>query len=432
MIRGAAKNHSTCAVVVDPAALRRRAGRARQGGFTLTERRRLAGVAFAAHRLLRRGRGVLVRQRVRHRRGVRPLAGLHGRRLAAQGRRCATARTRTRAPPSTAPATTGWPTPSSCTARRCPTTTTSTPTRRGGPPGTSPSRAWRSSSTRTRAASRSAPTWPRRTARRTPATRSPPTAGVIAVNGEVTGRAGRADRRGVHRGGGRPRRSTPEALAVLTEKKNIRLLVCPQRAGRTRPSSAGSTAGCSCSRRTGCDAPGDDPRAGAQGGRAAPRRSCWPIWPSPGGPAVRSSPTRSCWPPAARPWASAWGRSTGSTPARLAVSRAGERAAGSVGGSDAFFPFPDGLQVLAEAGVKAIVRAGRLGPRPAGHRGGGEGRASRSTSPARATSSTDQPRVTRPLRVTRATEKRREHSNSRVTLYPPLRVSSHGVLYDHA
>ena len=45
------------------------------------------------------------------------------------------------------------------------------------PPTTSPSRAWRSSSTPTRAASRSAPTWPRRTARRTPATRCPRSAG---------------------------------------------------------------------------------------------------------------------------------------------------------------------------------------------------------------------------------------------------------------
>ncbi|MCK2221406.1 bifunctional phosphoribosylaminoimidazolecarboxamide formyltransferase/IMP cyclohydrolase [Actinomadura sp. ATCC 31491] len=43
---------------------------------------------------------------------------------------------------------------------------------------------------------------------------------------------------------------------------------------------------------------------------------------------------------------------------RLAVTRAGERAAGSVAASDAFFPFPDGLEVLAEAGVKAIVEPG--------------------------------------------------------------------------
>jgi phosphoribosylaminoimidazolecarboxamide formyltransferase / IMP cyclohydrolase len=45
--------------------------------------------------------------------------------------------------------------------------------------------------------------------------------------------------------------------------------------------------------------------------------------------------------------------------ARLAVSRAGEdRARGSVAASDAFFPFPDGLQVLLDAGVTAIVQPG--------------------------------------------------------------------------
>jgi phosphoribosylaminoimidazolecarboxamide formyltransferase/IMP cyclohydrolase len=44
--------------------------------------------------------------------------------------------------------------------------------------------------------------------------------------------------------------------------------------------------------------------------------------------------------------------------ARLAVSRAGERAAGSVAASDAFFPFADGLQVLLDAGVRAVVQPG--------------------------------------------------------------------------
>ncbi|HEY2668816.1 MAG TPA: bifunctional phosphoribosylaminoimidazolecarboxamide formyltransferase/IMP cyclohydrolase [Rugosimonospora sp.] len=44
--------------------------------------------------------------------------------------------------------------------------------------------------------------------------------------------------------------------------------------------------------------------------------------------------------------------------ARLAVSRAGDRAAGSVAASDAFFPFPDGLEVLVEAGVRAVVQPG--------------------------------------------------------------------------
>jgi phosphoribosylaminoimidazolecarboxamide formyltransferase/IMP cyclohydrolase len=44
--------------------------------------------------------------------------------------------------------------------------------------------------------------------------------------------------------------------------------------------------------------------------------------------------------------------------ARLAVSRAGDRAKGSVAASDAFFPFPDGLGVLIEAGVRAVVQPG--------------------------------------------------------------------------
>ncbi|OUE23345.1 bifunctional phosphoribosylaminoimidazolecarboxamide formyltransferase/IMP cyclohydrolase [Clavibacter michiganensis] len=43
---------------------------------------------------------------------------------------------------------------------------------------------------------------------------------------------------------------------------------------------------------------------------------------------------------------------------QLAVQRAGERAAGSVAASDAFFPFADGLQVLLDAGVRAVVQPG--------------------------------------------------------------------------
>ncbi|MFC3891926.1 bifunctional phosphoribosylaminoimidazolecarboxamide formyltransferase/IMP cyclohydrolase [Lentzea rhizosphaerae] len=42
----------------------------------------------------------------------------------------------------------------------------------------------------------------------------------------------------------------------------------------------------------------------------------------------------------------------------LAVKRAGERAKGAVAASDAFFPFPDGLEVLLEAGVRAVVQPG--------------------------------------------------------------------------
>jgi phosphoribosylaminoimidazolecarboxamide formyltransferase/IMP cyclohydrolase len=44
--------------------------------------------------------------------------------------------------------------------------------------------------------------------------------------------------------------------------------------------------------------------------------------------------------------------------ARLAVARAGNRAAGSVASSDAYFPFSDGFEILAEAGVRAVVEPG--------------------------------------------------------------------------
>ena len=44
--------------------------------------------------------------------------------------------------------------------------------------------------------------------------------------------------------------------------------------------------------------------------------------------------------------------------AEIAVAKAGERAGGAAAASDAFFPFPDGLLVLADAGVAAVVQPG--------------------------------------------------------------------------
>ncbi|GLW54146.1 bifunctional purine biosynthesis protein PurH [Kitasatospora phosalacinea] len=43
---------------------------------------------------------------------------------------------------------------------------------------------------------------------------------------------------------------------------------------------------------------------------------------------------------------------------KLAVERAGERARGAYAASDAFFPFADGLEILLAAGVKAVVQPG--------------------------------------------------------------------------
>jgi phosphoribosylaminoimidazolecarboxamide formyltransferase/IMP cyclohydrolase len=44
--------------------------------------------------------------------------------------------------------------------------------------------------------------------------------------------------------------------------------------------------------------------------------------------------------------------------AELAVKKAGERARGAVAASDAFFPFPDGVEALARAGVAAVIQPG--------------------------------------------------------------------------
>jgi phosphoribosylaminoimidazolecarboxamide formyltransferase/IMP cyclohydrolase len=42
----------------------------------------------------------------------------------------------------------------------------------------------------------------------------------------------------------------------------------------------------------------------------------------------------------------------------LACRKAGERAVGAVMASDAFFPFPDGIERAAEAGVTAVIQPG--------------------------------------------------------------------------
>ena len=44
--------------------------------------------------------------------------------------------------------------------------------------------------------------------------------------------------------------------------------------------------------------------------------------------------------------------------AEIAVRRAGDRVSGAVAASDAFFPFPDGLEVLGSAGVRAVIQPG--------------------------------------------------------------------------
>jgi phosphoribosylaminoimidazolecarboxamide formyltransferase/IMP cyclohydrolase len=44
--------------------------------------------------------------------------------------------------------------------------------------------------------------------------------------------------------------------------------------------------------------------------------------------------------------------------ARVAVQKSADRAKGAVAASDAFFPFPDGPQLLIDAGVTALIQPG--------------------------------------------------------------------------
>ena len=43
---------------------------------------------------------------------------------------------------------------------------------------------------------------------------------------------------------------------------------------------------------------------------------------------------------------------------RIALEKAGERARGSVLSSDAFFPFPDSIELIARAGIAAVIQPG--------------------------------------------------------------------------
>ena len=167
------------------------------------------------------------------------------------------------------------------------------------------------------------------------------------------------------------------AVEVLQGKKNIRILVC---AGRRAPGPV--------------EFRGDQRRAADAAGR--PRRRAR---------ATTRPPGR--WPPARPPpdevladLAFAWRacravksnaillakrrrlgrhRHGPGQPGRLLPARRrsgpGERAAGSVAASDAFFPFEDGPQILIDAGVTRHRPARRLGARRADRRGGRRPRA---------------------------------------------------------
>ena len=136
MLRAAAKNHPAVTVVVDPADFGWVAERILAGGTTLEERRRLAATAFAHVSFY----DSLVAGWMRGSDEPFPKELTVGVRRC---RSCGTARTRTNAgrctpmPPTAA----AWWRPSSFTARSSHTTTSWTPTPRGGPPTSSPEQA---------------------------------------------------------------------------------------------------------------------------------------------------------------------------------------------------------------------------------------------------------------------------------------------------
>jgi phosphoribosylaminoimidazolecarboxamide formyltransferase / IMP cyclohydrolase len=153
----------------------------------------------------------------------------------------------------------------------------------------------------------------------------------------------------------------PDALEILSRAKNVRLLRCEPAAGEGRFSSIEwrpVSGGMLLQTADVVREPGDDPanwelRAGAPADAASLAdlafawRACRgvksnAILLASGGAAVGIG----------------MGQVNRVDSARLAVARAGNRAAGSVAASDAYFPFPDGLEILTEAGVRAVAEPG--------------------------------------------------------------------------
>ena len=128
-----------------------------------------------------------------------------------------------------------------------------------------------------------------------------------------------------------------------------------RRRARRRSTCGPSTAGCSCSNRT------RSPWTGRRGGssrRASRPPSSGTTWSSPGrcAPPCRRTPS-SC-AEDGQAFGIGAGQQNRVDSARIAADRAGDRAVGGVCASDAFFPFRDGLDVAAAAGVTAVIQPG--------------------------------------------------------------------------
>ncbi|MCL2586207.1 MAG: bifunctional phosphoribosylaminoimidazolecarboxamide formyltransferase/IMP cyclohydrolase [Streptosporangiales bacterium] len=151
----------------------------------------------------------------------------------------------------------------------------------------------------------------------------------------------------------------PAAFAILSQKKNIRLLKCPAPARDAAVTEMRPVSGGLLLQSTDLVAePGDDPASWElKAGNAVDPATLADLgfaWKA--SRAVKSNAIL-----LASDGASVgvgMGQVNRVDSARLAVERAGDRAAGSVAASDAFFPFPDGFEILAEAGVRAVAEPG--------------------------------------------------------------------------
>ncbi|TDW15390.1 bifunctional phosphoribosylaminoimidazolecarboxamide formyltransferase/IMP cyclohydrolase [Kribbella kalugense] len=148
------------------------------------------------------------------------------------------------------------------------------------------------------------------------------------------------------------------AVEILQGKKNIRLLVAPAVDPSEVVEMRAISGGLLLQHRDRFQAPGDDPAAWtlAAGDAASPEVLADLAFAWKACRAVKSNAIL-----LASDGASVgvgMGQVNRVDSCRLAVSRAGDRATGSVAASDAFFPFPDGLEVLIEGGVKAVVQPG--------------------------------------------------------------------------
>jgi phosphoribosylaminoimidazolecarboxamide formyltransferase / IMP cyclohydrolase len=150
----------------------------------------------------------------------------------------------------------------------------------------------------------------------------------------------------------------PEALEILSRRKNLRVLRCPAPSQAPGPQWHQISGGMLVQTADLVSEPGDEPAG----------------WKLAAGPAAG--------PDELRDLAFAWracrsvksnaillasgqasvgigmGQVNRVDSVRLAIRRAGDRAQGSVAASDAYFPFPDNVEELAAAGVRAVVEPG--------------------------------------------------------------------------